>query len=522
MAYKQQDFSRRKLLQGIAGVGLSTALPGSLLLPSYAHGEQALTPRRGGRIRVVSLSSSAADTMDPAAGNLSTDYVRHFMFYSGLTQYDGDLAGQLSLAEALETDDQKRWHATLRKGVQFHDGKELTPADVVFSLMRHKDPVTGSRVKPLADQFESVVASGPHHVTITLKQANAELPEILADSHFLIVQDGTTDFRNAPGTGPYKLSEFIPGVRTVGRRNENFWKPGKPYLDEIELVGMADETARVNALLSGDAQLVNAIDPRSTRRIQQTTGVAVLETPSSLYTDLIIRQDLSPTSNRDLTLALKYLLDRDTMKRAIFRNFATIANDHPVHPNHPFYAADLPQRQYDPDKARYHLKKAGAEGLQLPVYASPAATGSVDMATLLQQSALSAGLNLRVNRVPSDAYWSNHWAKHPLTFGNVNPRPTLDMIFSMFYKSSADWNLSQWQNPTFDQLLASARSEGDLAKRKQMYIDMQELVHNDCGIGIPIFLSLMDGYDERLRGLSPIPIGGLMGYSFAEYVWLDS
>lgn len=509
------------MLAGLTGLGLSAGMGSSLLAPAYLHAEQAAAekPQYGGRIRVASMASSTADTMDPAAGSLSTDYARHFMFYNGLTKYDGDLKGQLSLAESLETSDQRVWHVTLRQGVQFHDGKPLVPADVVFSLMRHLDPTTGSRVKPIADQFESVEVAGPRQVVIRLTRPNADLPEILADSHFLIVQDGTVDFRKASGTGPYEVAEFRPGVRTIGRRNKNYWVPGRPYLDEIELVGIPDETARVNALMSGDVQLVNAIDPRSTRRLEQSPRSRVMETPSSLYTSMVIRQDLAPTSSRDLTLALKYLLDRPTIKRALYRGFAAIGNDHPVHPKHPFYAADLPQRQHDPDRAAYHLKKGGLEGLRLPAYVSPAANGSVDMASLLQLSAIPAGLKLGVNRVPSDGYWSNHWGKHPLSFGNVNPRPTLDMLFSLFFKSDAAWNTSRWSNPQFDQLLVAARSEGDPTKRRQMYVDMQELVSNFCGIGIPVFLSLIDGYDARLRGLSPIPIGGLMGYSFAEHVW---
>ncbi len=513
--------SRRQLLRGMAEFGLATGMGSTLLAPLRLAAEQpvAESPRYGGRIRVASIASSTADTMDPAAGSLSTDYARHYMFYNGLTRYDSNLKGQLSLAEAIETSDQRIWQVTLRQGIQFHDGKPLAPADVVYSLMRHLDPATGSRVKPIADQFERVEVVGPRQVRIQLTQPNADLPEILADSHFLIVQDGTTDFRNASGTGPYKLAEFRPGVRTIGRRNENYWIPGKPYLDEIELVGIPDETARVNALLSGDVQLVNAIDPRSTRRLEQSPGARIMETPSSLYTSLVIRQDIPPTSSNDLTLALKYLLDRPTIKRALYRGFATIANDHPVHPKHPFYAADLPQRQHDPERAVYHLKKGGLEGLRLPAYASPAANGSVDMASLLQLSAIPAGLKLGVNRVPSDGYWSNHWGKHPLSFGNVNPRPTLDMLFSLFFKSDAAWNTSRWNSPKFDQLLVAARSEGDPARRRQMYVDMQELVSNSCGIGIPVFLSLIDGYDVRLRGLTPIPIGGLMGYSFAEHVW---
>ncbi|HYN64052.1 MAG TPA: hypothetical protein VES36_05560, partial [Candidatus Limnocylindrales bacterium] len=68
----------------------------------------------------------------------------------------------------------------------------------------------------------------------------------------------------------------------------------------------------------------------------------------------------------------------------------------------------------------------------------------------------------------------------------------------------------------------ASRAETDLAKRKQMYADMQVMIHEQAGLGIPLFLSSLDGHSNKLQGLSPIPLGGMMGYSFAEHVWLDA
>ncbi|MFA6444865.1 MAG: ABC transporter substrate-binding protein, partial [Sterolibacterium sp.] len=410
----------------------------------------------------------------------------------------------------------------LRKGVEFHDGKSLTSADVVFSLLRHKNPATGSKVKTIAEQFEDVRASGQHEVQIRLASANADLPAILAAAHFLIIKEGTADFRTAVGTGPYKCKEFSPGVRTVGVRNENYWKPGKPYLDEIELIGIADESSRVNALLSGDVQMINAVSPHSTKRIRASSGYEVLEAKSGLYSNLILRQDAAPTNNPDFVLAMKYLFDRELIRKALFRGYAVIANDHPIPPGHRYHLAELPQRPYDPERARFHLNKAGLLGVRLPIYASTAANGAVDMASLLQESAAKIGLRLAVNRVPADGYWSRHWMKHPLSFGNTNPRPTADLLFSLMFKSDAPWNESGWKNAQFDQLLVAARGEADEVKRKQLYGDMQVLVHDKCGVGLPVFISLIDGYDKRVKGYGSIPIGGLMGYSFADKVWLEA
>jgi peptide/nickel transport system substrate-binding protein len=515
---EKKPLPRRDVLRSLMTAGMLAAVSGFGTAPGNAY---AATPKRGGRIRVASVSSSTADTLDPAKGALSTDYVRLYMIYSGLTQFDSALTAQPALAEEIHDSERTLWTIKLRKAVQFHDGKPLTPADVVYSLLRHKNSATASKMKVIADQFQEVRATGPNEVQIRLKGANADLPAILATAHFVIIKDGTTDFRTAVGTGPYKCKEFNPGVRTIGVRNTTYWKPGKPYLDEIELVGIADDSSRVNALLAGDVQLINAVDPRAIRRITASPGHAVQETKSGLYTDLVMRQDMSPTAHPDFVLAMKYLLDRELTRKALFRGYATLANDQPIPPGNRYHLADLPQRPYDPERARFLLKRAGLGRARLVVYASPAAEGSVDMASLLQQSAAGVGLDLAVNRVPADGYWSNHWMKHSLGFGNTNPRATADLLFSTYFKSDAPWNEAAWKSEKFDQLLLAARGEADEVKRKQMYGDMQVLVHEKGGIGIPVFISLIDGYDKRLQGYGSIPIGGLMGYSFADNVWLD-
>lgn len=506
-------YQRRDVLRSLASAGVLAISSG----PAIAE-----TPKRGGRIRVATISSSTADTLDPAKGALSTDYVRHYMTYSGLTQYDSRLVPQLALAEEIQNERSTLWTLKLRKGVEFHDGKPLTAADVVYSILRHKLPATGSKMKVIAEQFQEVKATAPLEVQMRLTGANADLPAILADSHFLIVKEGTVDFRTAVGTGPYRIKQFNPGVRTLSVRNPNYWKAGRPYLDEIELIGIADEPSRVNALLSGDMHLVNAVNPRSTRRIQASSRHVVRETKSGLYTNLIMRQDSLPASHPDFVLGMKYLFDRELIRKALFRGFAMVANDQPLPPGNPYYRADLPQRPYDPERAKYHFKRAGVLGTRHVVYASPAAEGSVDMGSLLQLAAANVGLKLAINRVPADGYWSNHWMKHPLGFGNTNPRPTADILFSTLYRSDAPWNESGWKNERFDSLLLAARGEADEARRKQLYGEMQEIVHLQGGVGIPVFISLIDAYDRRLKGYQPIPIGGLMGYSFADHVWLDS
>jgi peptide/nickel transport system substrate-binding protein len=516
----QRGASRRDVLAMLMAGGMQAGLAGGMAsLASEAHAQ---TPRKGGRITVASSSTSVNDTLDPARQGSHIDYCRGFMFYNGLTVLDGSLTPRPQLAEEFTTRDAKTWVFKLRKDVTFHDGKPLTPADVVFSIMRHKVAATASRAKVLADQIESVTASGPNEVTFVLTAPNADLPVILGTYHFHIVKDGTTDFSAGIGTGPYKVKEFKPGVRSVAVRNENYWKAGKPYLDEIELVGISDESARVNGLLAGQLDLVVAVSPRSIERVLATGKHGIFETKATSYTNLIMRRDSSPGNNPDFVLAMKHLFNREQLLKSIQLGRGVVANDQPIASTNRFYFKGLPQRPYDPEKAKWHLQKANLGSAPIPVVASPAATNSVEMALVMQYAAKQIGLNLDVKRMPADGYWSTHWMKHPVGFGNINARPSADLALTLFFKSDAPQNESGWKNEKFDQLLVAARSETDQAKRAQMYADMQVMIHNEGGIGIPMFVSSLDGHNGKLKGLSPIPIGGMMGTSFAEHVWLEA
>lgn len=160
-------------------------------------------------------------------------------------------------------------------------------------------------------------------------------------------------------------------------------------------------------------------------------------------------------------------------------------------------------------------------GTEVPIVASDAATSSVDMAMIVQQAGSEIGMNLKVDRVPSDGYWSNYWLKAPVHFGNINPRPTPDILFSLLYTSDAPWNESQYKSDKFDSMLVEARGALDEEKRTAIYWDMQEMVANEAGTIIPAYISNVDAISSNLKGLAPNPLGGQMGYAFAEYVWLD-
>jgi peptide/nickel transport system substrate-binding protein len=511
--------SRRELMGWLMAGGASLAGAGTLLgsLPALAQ-----APRKGGRLKVAGSAISPQDTLDPAKQAYSVDYARCSMVYNGLTSLDGSLTPRPELAETIAHDKAKVWTFKLRKGIKFHDGKELTAADVVYSLNRHKDKSVGSRANALASQMEEIKATGTHEAQITLAAPNADLPVILGTWHFHIIKEGTADFKTAVGTGPYRIKEFTPGIRTIGVRNPDYWKPGKPYLDEIELIGIPDETARVNAMISGDVQLIAGINPRSIRQIAASPGYKVFETKAGYYTNLVMRQDVDPTRNPDFVLAMKHLFNREEIRSAIFRGFAVLGNDQPIDPSNRYYCKEVAQRPFDPEKAKFHFNKSGIGSTAVPLYASTAAPGSIEMGVMLQEAAQKIGLNIDLRKVPPEGYWSNIWIKQPFAFGAINPRPSADILLTLFFKHDAAWNEAGWKNERFEQLLISARTESDEAKRKQHYCDIQTIIKDQGGIGIPVFITLLDAHSGKVQGLKPVPLGNLMGNAFAEHLWLDA
>ncbi|WP_460452148.1 ABC transporter substrate-binding protein [Alsobacter sp. SYSU BS001988] len=512
--------TRRELIQMLLAGGMATAAGAAVL--GRATAAVAQTPVSGGNLRAAGWSSSTADTLDPAKASLSTDYVRCCAFYNRLTFIDKAGVAQMELAESFDTKDAKVWTIKLRKDVTFHSGKTLSSADVVYSLKRHLDPAVGSKVNSIAKQITDVKPVDALTVEVTLDSPNADLPIILGTHHFMIIAEGTTDFSKANGTGAFTCQTFEPGVRSVGLRNKNYWKSQKAHLESFEFFAIPDDPARVNALLSGDIQLAGAINPRSIRLVESQPGVVLSKTTSGNYTNLNMRLDMAPGDKAGFVEGVKHLLNREQIQKSALRGLAEIANDQPVPPSHPYFNAELKPKAFDPDKAKSLFQKAGVLGQSIPVVASDAAASSVDMAVVLQQAGANIGMNFDVKKVPSDGYWSNYWLKAPVHFGNINPRPTPDILFSLLYATSAPWNESQYKSEKFDRMLVEARGLLDQGKRKQIYGEMQAMIANEAGTAIPVWISNVDALSSKLRGLEPNPLGGMMGYAFAEYVWLTA
>ena len=153
--------------------------------------------------------------------------------------------------------------------------------------------------------------------------------------------------------------EFTPGVRSLGVRNDNYFR-GEVWLDEIETFGITDHVARVNALVSGDVEIIGSVDPKAIKQIEESELAEMWSVPSGTYNGIVLSLDREPGNNPDFVWALKYLVNRERVVKSIMKGQGLLGNDHPIGPP---YGADhcaaLPQREFDPDKAKFHLEKSG-------------------------------------------------------------------------------------------------------------------------------------------------------------------
>jgi peptide/nickel transport system substrate-binding protein len=513
--------TRRQAIKWLAGMGISLVTANSLL----SHVSQAFadTPKRGGRMRVAGTTTSVKESMDPARFTCSTDYSRGFTYYNGLTRLDSKSQAQPELAKSFEPNaDAIEWVFKLRPGVTFHDGKTLDADDVVFSLMRHKDPNVGSAAKTLANLISEVKADGKDTVIVKLNGPNADLPILLGTYHFMILKNGTTDFTTAIGTGPYKVKEFKPGVRVLGVRNENYFLEGRPYMDEQEFFGIADDSARLNALYSGDVQMIVSIASASIPDVESRQDVMIDSVPAPRFTSLVMMADRPPFNNPDLRMAMKYLYDREKVLKSIMKGYGQLGNDHLFAPDDPLYNAELPQRKQDRDKAKYYLKKAGMENAKLELHVGEPAFASIELGMMLQAEAARVGLTIDLKREPADGYYTNIWRKRSFHAGEWNARPTDDLLLTIGFKSNAEWNESQYKNERLDMLIDQGRATLDPAKRKEIYGEIQKILYEDgCNI-VPCFTNYLAAVNKKVRGLVPIKTGGLSGYNYADTVWLDT
>ena len=300
--------SRRRFMEGALALGATVVVAERMM------GEALAAPNSGGSFRQGLTGGGTSDTLDPAQIldsymiNVSSGQLRN-----NLTEIATDGTVRPELAESWEaSDDAASWTFKIRQGVEFHNGKTMDGNDVVESFRHHMGEDTQSAAKGIVQAIKDVRADG-ETIVFELEAGNADFPYLVSDYHLNICpakDEGGIDWESGIGTGAYALENFDPGVRTLVKRNANYWKENAAYFDDVENLFIADVAARTNALRSKEIDSMSNIDLKTAHLLERDTDIKVFPTYGNKHATMPMDARIAPFDNNDIRLALKYSLDR--------------------------------------------------------------------------------------------------------------------------------------------------------------------------------------------------------------------
>jgi peptide/nickel transport system substrate-binding protein len=413
----------------------------------------------------------------------------------------------LRVAEEMSPMDKQgtRWMIRLRKGVRFHDGREATADDLIFSIRRCLKPTPG------------VTASVLNGIQLgsmrKLDKYTVEVPFDRPYTTFYLALDSTSNVYLVPedfdpthpiGTGPFKFDSFTPGQQSVFSRWDEYWDDPYPFVDKLVLVDYSDESSQVNALLSGQVDAVNQL---SADVLATVTGgkKQVLISPGGGYNPFTMRVDQAPFTDVRVRRAFQLMVDRPKMLDIVFAGHGTVGNDI-FGIWDPMYDHSLPQRVQDIEQAKHLLKAAGQAGMTIELVTSDIAQGVTESAQVFAQDAALAGVKVNLRQLTPTAFFGPNYLKWTFAQDFWYYGPYLSQVPLSSLKT-APYNETHFDNPRFNSLFAQANSTTDKAKQTEIVHEMQTIQYDQGGFILPFFVPVIDGFAPKVKGMVPSKTG---------------
>ena len=463
----------------------------------------AVQPRSGGTLG-VGLRAEHCTFDVPLLGCIPDIAIVHHV-YDTLVQRDPKTREVVPmLAESWEASpDLMSWTFYLRQGVKFRHGKEFEAGDVVFTFNRLFE--VGSPLASALDSITDIVAVDDYTVRFDLNRPNALLPEAMSSYQAHITPSDIDPGRFATetfGTGPFTLEEFVVGERAVLKRRGDYFLEGLPYLNALEFVYLPDPQTRAEYLKAGRIDVIYALGTEYVSTIAEHPETRVSEATSAGYMNLAMIVTEPPFDNILVRKALQAVTDREAILQAAQLGRGGIAYDHPITPDDPVFNDRCAPPEYDPDLAKRLLAEAGfPNGINLTLYTSTRGAPMVEMAMVMRERAAPADINIDVQVMPADRYFTDVWMVKPFSTVWWSGRIPDDAL-SIVYKSDAVWNESFYNNLRVDELIITARGEPSLESRKRIYGELQCLLIDEVPRIIPVFRPVFLGLRNDVRGVS--------------------
>ncbi len=494
------------------------------------------TPAPGGAVKKggVLKAAYAADPvgMDPAFAVAAASHLVIEQTYSNLVALDEHFNAVPDLAESWEkTDDNLSYTFHLRKGVQFHDGSEMTADDVKFTLERLLDKKTGYFWRGQLSAIKQIDTPDKYTVKLSLSQPHAPLMIGLAFPGSVIVSkafvEKNGDLKNTlMGTGPFKLANYTPKKSMTLQKNPNYYNPSLPYLDGIEISFIEDPTARTNALLTKTVDLSQDVAAKDFKAVSATKGIVSYKTLGHHWDWIGFNTKRSPFDNKLVRQAVSYAIDRRAIADNVFFGLAEPITGGPV-PRWSFAydGGGVYGERPDVDKAKALLKQAGLEnGFKTSLTITPTYLQYSQPGPLIKDALAKVGIDCELVSLEWGA-----WLKAVLGgdynfdmyyIGYVSPLiDPDDFLYSNFACSGgSDVIGTRGCNDQVDKLLEQARATLDLNKRKELYIQAQKILSDEEPVANTVNELILQAHWDYVKGFRALTTGLLRPLMSS---WLD-
>lgn len=486
-------------------------------------GERPITPRTGGTLRIGLDGTIPA--VDPFKGTRFRQLFGFTRLYAeGLTDLDRQANIVPALAESWEiTPDGRVYTFKLRRGVKLHNGEELTAEDVKWSFDHTMDPKSGAQYRANLDLVEAVDVVDRYTLRVRLKNASTPfLSNVYGSLVPIVSRHASATLESLPiGTGPFVVEEWKQGFHLRLRRFKEYWNQGRPYVDEVVLRFVPDESVRFTALRVGDVDIADELPPQRMAELKGAPqkGFRFVGIPGGSYMRLMINTRRAPLNDVRIRQAIAFALDKQGILTAV-RWGAGEASNQLYSKSSPWYL-DVEDRKQDLTAARRLLAEAGfPRGLSIPVIVVPYTSTT---AQVVQAQLRSVGIQLEFEQLDvASELPRQRKGEFDLDFSGLGYPIDPDRQFTTFYSQNSARNYTGYSNPDYDRLYERALVEPDFQKRKLLYTEMMRMIQRD----VPEILLWSGhrfiGWRDNIKGFDVNPAAVTMYQGGGlETTWID-
>ena len=506
------------VLMGFAVVGVIDSST------NVIHAAATSAPNHGGTL-VVAVDQAPAG-LDPHRATAFSSQRIVEQIYEGLVRFNSKLGIEPAIAESWDIQGKTTYIFSLRKGVRFHNGRELTADDVKYSFSRILDPKTGSYLASNFDSIKEIRVNSRYQVEFILKEPFAPFLQMLTTGYIVpkeVVEKEGDLQKVAVGTGPFKLKTLRPDAYILLEKNKDYYMPGLPYLDAVLFEIIPEASTRVASFKTRNVDMLPALDAVNVKLLARSGNrdARILKVEELAISNMGLNTVRAPLDDPRVRRAISYAIDRKQIVDAVYQGDGSPSG--PLPPSLTQWAlpiATFDSYSQDYAKARALLKEAGhPTGIRFQITVSPQLKVAYDIAQIIQEQLRPAGINVELKTVEWGQFiqdWKNGNFDAFVSIKGGSPDP--DAYLYRPFLSTGSTNVYKYKNAKVDELLDEGRSLTDRAQRKSVYNQVQQLLEEESPVIHIACAELYDVLQPNVKGYEQMANRSL---TYLRQTWLD-